>query len=165
MLLVSLLDGKRNATQLRDLFLKSTGAVIELPVILDLVKALDDAGYLETEATAKRRAKALEAFKLSPKRPAVFAGPAYPAEPLLLGGALGKYFDDEKGPKKAKADEPAKAPALGLVAPHIDFGRGGPAYAWAYQALSERRPPDVVVALGVAHASPDSPWVLTPKSY
>ena len=165
MLLVSLLDGKKTASQLRDHFLKATGSVIEVPVILDLVKALDDAHYLETPATGERRRKALEAFKLASKRPAVFAGPSYPAEPLLLGGALGKFFDAEKGPGKAKADEPTREPALGLVAPHIDFGRGGPAYAWAYQALSERRPPDVVVALGVAHVSPDSPWVMTPKSY
>ena len=41
MMLVSLLDGKRTAAQLRDLFLKNTGAVIELPVILELVKALE----------------------------------------------------------------------------------------------------------------------------
>ncbi|MDD5630061.1 MAG: AmmeMemoRadiSam system protein B, partial [Elusimicrobia bacterium] len=54
---------------------------------------------------------------------------------------------------------------LGLVAPHIDFERGGPLYARSYQALSESRPPDAVVALGVAHMSPNSPWVMTPKAF
>ncbi len=165
MMLVSLLDGTRSASQLRDLFMKNTGAVLETAVILDLVGALEGAGYLETPAVAEKRSRALTAFRSSGRRPAVFAGPSYPAEPLALAGALGKFFTAEKGPGKDKAAAGEKAPPVGLVAPHIDFGRGGPAYAWAYQALSERRPPDVIVALGVAHVSPDSPWTFTPKKY
>jgi hypothetical protein len=165
MMLVSLLDGSRTAAQLRDLFLKNTGSVIEVPIILDLVRALEQAGYLETAAVADKRRKTLEAFKGSGRRPAVFAGPSYPADPLALAGELGRFFKDENGPGKDKADD-ARGPApVGLVAPHIDFTRGGPAYAWAYQALSERTPPDVIVALGVAHVSPDSPWTFTPKKY
>ena len=166
MLLASLLDGKRTAAQLRDEFMKNSGgAVIELPVILDLVNALDAAGYLETPAVADKRRKAAEYFRANPKRPAVFAGPSYPAEPLPLAGTLGAFFTAEAGPGKEKSVEPAKRAPLGLVAPHIDFTRGGPAYAWAYQALSERKAPDVIISLGVAHVSPDSPWVFTPKSY
>jgi AmmeMemoRadiSam system protein B len=165
MMLVSLLDGQRTASQLRDLFLKNTGAVIETAVILDLVNALDTAGYLETSAVAEKRNQALAAFRASGRRPAVFAGPSYPAEPLALAGALGKFFTDAQGPGKDKAAEGEKPAPIGLIAPHIDFGRGGPSYAWAYQALSERRPPDVIVALGVAHVSPDSPWTFTPKKY
>ncbi len=166
MLLVSLLDGKRTAAQLRDEFLKqSGGAVIEIAVILDLVQALDDAGYLETPAIAEKRTKAAEFFRANPKRPAVFAGPSYPAEALPLAGHLGRFFTAENGPGTDKCLEPAKRAPLGLIAPHIDFTRGGPAYAWAYQALSERKPPDIVIALGVAHVSPDSPWVFTHKSY
>ncbi len=165
MMLVSLLDGRRTASELRDLFLKNTGSVIETAIILDLVQALDEAGYLETPAVAEKRRQALEAFRGSGKRPAVFAGPSYPAEPLALAGTLGKFFSAEKGPGKERAIDGLGASPVGLVAPHIDFGRGGAAYAWAYQALSERRPPDVIVALGVAHVSPDSPWVFTPKTY
>jgi AmmeMemoRadiSam system protein B len=52
-----------------------------------------------------------------------------------------------------------------LAAPHIDFARGGQIYAAAYGELARRRPPDVVVALGVAHHSPRSPWVTTRKAY
>jgi AmmeMemoRadiSam system protein B len=165
MMLVSLLDGKRTAAQVRDLFLKSTGSAIELPVILDLARALEDAGYLETPAVAGRRRALLEAFKASGRRPALFAGPSYPAEPLALAGALGGFFKAEGGPGKDKAEGALAPSPTGLVSPHIDFARGGPAYAWAYQALSERTPPDVIVALGVAHVSPDSPWTFTPKSY
>jgi AmmeMemoRadiSam system protein B len=165
MLLASLLDGARTASQLRDEFLKNSGVVIETAAILDLVNALDAAGYLETPPVAGRRREAAERFRGNPKRPAVFAGPSYPAEPLLLAGRLGSFFSADAGPGKEKSNEPLRPAPVGLIAPHIDFTRGGPAYAWAYQALSERRPPDVVVALGVAHVSPDSPWIFTPKTY
>ncbi|MEK7390045.1 MAG: AmmeMemoRadiSam system protein B [Elusimicrobiota bacterium] len=165
MMLVSLLDGKRSAEQLRNEFLGRTGAAIELEVVLDLVRALDEAGYLETRGIAEKRNQAIARFKARPSRPAVFAGPSYPCDPLELAGHLGRFFTADKGPLKEPNASPLKSPPLGLICPHIDFSRGGPAYAWAYQALSERRPPDVVVALGVAHISPDSPWTLTPKSY
>ena len=165
MLLASLLDGKRDAAALRDEFNKQTGADLAVEAVLGLVNALDEAGYLETPDAAAKRQKVLEFFRANPKRPAAFAGPSYPADSLVLAGHLGKYFTADKGPGKDKSGEPAKPAPLGLIAPHIDFTRGGPAYAWAYQALSERKPPDIVIALGVAHASPDSPWVFTHKSY
>ncbi|MDD5304389.1 MAG: AmmeMemoRadiSam system protein B, partial [Elusimicrobia bacterium] len=165
MLLASLLDGARTAAQVRDEYFRNSGATLELTVITDLVKALDDAGYLETPAVAEKRKKAFEYFRADPKRPAVFAGPPYPAQPLPLEVVLGKFFSAENGPGKEKKDSPARPAPLGLIAPHIDFTRGGPAYAWAYQALSERKAPDIVIALGVAHVSPDSPWVFTPKSF
>lgn len=165
MMLLSLLDGRRTAAQARDQFQKQVGAEIEVSVLLGLVNALDEAGYLETPAIAEKRRKALEAFKISRKRPARFAGPSYPDQPAALAGTLDGFFSAESGPAKPRASAPGRPAPLGLVAPHIDFTRGGPAYAWAYQALSERRPPDTVIALGVAHVSPDSPWVFTPKSY
>ena len=165
MLLISLLDGRRTAVQLKDEFREQSGAEVEVSVILGLVNALDEAGYLETPATAKKRTDAAEYFKASPKRPAVFAGPSYPADPLPLAARLDSFFTAEKGPGKARAENAARPAPLGLIAPHIDFTRGGPAYAWAYQALADRRPPDTIVALGVAHVSPDSPWVFTPKKY
>ena len=40
---------------------------------------------------------------------------------------------------------------LGLVAPHIDFARGGHCYAWAYSTLPTAPVPDLVVVLGTAH--------------
>ena len=118
-----------------------------------------------TPAVAEKRKKAFEFFRANPKRPAAFAGASYPGEALLLAGELTGFFTAENGPGKEPPLAPSKAAPLGLIAPHIDFTRGGPAYAWAYQALSERKAPDIVIALGVAHASPDSPWVFTPKSY
>lgn len=165
MLLVSFFDGARTAEQVRELFNKSTGADVELSMVHELAKALEEASFLETPAVAELRKKSLEAFRASPRRTAVFAGRSYPAEPATLGKELDDYFMADNGPGKPRAAASSRPAPVGLVAPHIDFDRGGPAYAWAYQALSERNPPDVIVALGVAHSSPDAPWTFTPKKY
>lgn len=163
MLLVSLLDGRRDAAAVAEEFEKATGNAVEDEVVLELAGALDEAGYLETPATAEKRRKARDEFKLGKVRPAVFAGPSYPAEPQALRAAIDGWLD--AGPKRKAASSPSAPAPYALVAPHIDFNRGGPSYAHAYQALSERKAPDVVVALGVAHVSPDSPWTFTPKPY
>ena len=165
MLAASLFDGKRTAAEVSGLFAKATGQFLKQEEVLAMADELDRALLLETEIAAKKRAEILERFRQSPSRKAVFAGVSYPAEPLELGGLLGGFFKHPQGPGQDPAAE-ALAPApLLLVSPHIDFGRGGPSYAWAYQALSQCRPPDLIVALGVAHMSPNAPWTATRKAY
>lgn len=165
MLLASLLDGRRNAAEVRAEFAKVTGQRLKPEEVLGLAEQLDQALLLETPAVAAKRGAVLRAFRESPTRKAAFAGAGYPASPLELSGLLTGFFKDPKGPGKEPPARPLAPAPLGLVSPHIDFSRGGPAYAWAYQALAESRPPDLIVALGVAHRSPDSPWALTRKAY
>jgi len=165
MALAAMLDGRRSASELVGLYAKSTGHFLKAEEVLDLVNRLEQALLLETPEVARRRQVLLREFLESPVRKAVFQGLAYPREPLELSGVLGRFFQDPKGPGKEAASKPLAPPPLGLVSPHIDLNRGGPAYAWAYQALSESSPPDAVVALGVSHMSPNSPWAMTRKSY
>jgi hypothetical protein len=73
-------------------------------------------------------------------------------------------FTAEGGPGGGP-DGRGVADVCGLIAPHIDFHRGGPAYAHAYRALAESAPADVYVVLGVAHSSPPSPFILTDKDF
>jgi MEMO1 family protein len=55
--------------------------------------------------------------------------------------------------------------ARGLVAPHIDFHRGGPAYAWGYRDLAERSDADCFIVFGTCHAGIPDPFALTLKDY
>ncbi len=52
-----------------------------------------------------------------------------------------------------------------IVAPHIDFHRGGPAYAWAYKPLAESAGADLYILLGTSHCGGRSPYILTPKDF
>ena len=162
----SLLDGRNTAAELRSAFAQATGMLLSAAEIHDIVQQLEQAQLLETPEIAAKRRRILDDFLAGPTRKAALQGTSYPADPLELAGLLGGYFRDPKGPGELASDaNPKAAPPIGLVSPHMDFGRGGPAYAWAYRALAQCEPPDLIVALGVAHASPDSPWTLTRKAY
>lgn len=166
MAVASLLDGRRTSEEIAQAFSRETGTMVGAAEILALVKQLDAAGLLETEAAASSRNARLAEFRASPVRKAMFQGRGgYPAAPLELASFMGGFFRDAKGPGRPLPHAPSQPPVAGLISPHIDLSRGGPAYAWAYSALADSPPPDLIVALGVAHVSPNSPWVLTRKAY
>jgi len=55
--------------------------------------------------------------------------------------------------------------ARALIAPHIDFHRGGSTYAWAYREVLERSDADLYVVLGTCHAGMPDPFAVTLKPY
>jgi AmmeMemoRadiSam system protein B len=73
------------------------------------------------------------------------------------------YFTLEGGP--GRIDGFSGGGVSGLIAPHIDFHRGGPAYAWAYRDLAERGEADLFVIFGTCHAGMADPFALTRKDY
>lgn len=159
-----LFDGKRTAQDISDALFAETGQRLPLEVIAGLASELEKSGFLETPAVAQARRKLLRDFEESKTRkPLHLSG--YPAGGLELSAFMGKFFTAPKGPGAPAPGKPAGPGPRGLVAPHIDLLRGGPSYAWAYSELARTPPPDAIVALGVAHASPDSPWTFTRKEY
>ncbi len=164
-LVAMLLNGENSVSDVQAAFSKNTGQLIQPAEIESMVAQLDKAFLLETPALREKRKEVLTGFLNNPVRPMTHVKGVYPDNTLELATMLGKYFQDPKGPGKQMASNSTRQTPLALFAPHIDFARGGPGYAWAYQALSECEPPDLIVALGVAHMSPNSPWVLTKKNY
>jgi AmmeMemoRadiSam system protein B len=73
----------------------------------------------------------------------------------FLDGAKAPVADDDRPGGRAR----------GVLAPHIDFHRGGTTYGRAYRWLQDIPPGACVVVMGVAHAGPSSPYVLTTKGY
>jgi MEMO1 family protein len=166
MAVASLLDGARTGEQIAADLSREMGALLTAATILGVVKQLDAAGLLETESAHARRRARLDDFLKAATRKAMFQGRGgYPSAPLELAAFIGGFFRHAKGPGRPLPETPSQPQAVGLVSPHIDLNRGGPAYAWAYGALADTPAPDVIVALGVAHASPNSPWAFTRKAY
>src|SRR6185436_5209532 len=98
-------------------------------------------------------------FTKLPARPAKFVeGTAAEVKDRLDG-----YFAGDAGAGKIGARR--EEPLSGILAPHIDFNRGGPCYTFAYRELAERCDADLYVILGVAHLSPPNPFVVTSKDY
>ena len=161
--IASCLDGKNEAEDIQRAFASQfDGASVSLEDIARLVATLDEGSLLDSPAFRERMRKVREEYSALPVRPAAFAGKAYPEDAGELARLLDSYFEPP-GPGRGHAPA-GKAPA-GLVSPHIDFTRGGPSYAWAYRELLGREPVDLYVILGVAHAGPSSPFVLSLKDY
>jgi AmmeMemoRadiSam system protein B len=78
---------------------------------------------------------------------------------------LDGFFTPPDGPGPIENERTAKPEVRGVIAPHIDFHRGGPAYAWAYRELAERSGADVFVIFGTCHAGMEHPFALTRKDY
>ncbi len=161
--IVSLFDGEHTLLEIQAIYMRRHGQLLFKERLEEISRALDEHGFLESESFARRR-QAIEAeFKSSPTRPAVHAGSAYAAEPAALRSQIQGFFAHPDGP--ATAADGGQVSPRAIMAPHIDFHRGGPVYAWAYRELAERSDADLFVILGTCHAGMPDPFALTLKDY
>jgi hypothetical protein len=163
--IVALLDGEHSVTDIQEALMRRHGDLVPSDRIAGLVEALDAQGFLDSAGFAARRAEIDASFLASPTRPAAHAGGAYPGEGEEVRRAFDACFAAPTGPG---APDPAarNGPAVrGLIAPHIDFHRGGPGYAWAYRDLAARADADLFVVFGTCHAGMPDPFALTRKDH
>jgi len=115
---------------------------------------------LDSPALITRRRTVADAYRAAPHRVMAHAGTAYPADPAACAVALERYLGSAGRAGRLPAGWPR-----GVLAPHIDFARGGSMYGRAYAPLSGLPAGVCVVVVGVAHAGPAAPYVLTTKGY
>lgn len=164
--IAGLLDGQRTFSEVRSAFAEQTGNQVDEEELRQMLVQLEEADLLETPKVQQKRKEMWATYLAAPVRPMAHHKGGYPEQPNDLDNFLSAFLSDPQGPGKPLPIQPAHTePPFLLVSPHIDFHRGGPAYAWAYQALADGPPPDIMVGLGVAHLSPESPWVFTAKAY
>jgi len=162
----SLLNGRNSASDIKIIFAKHSGAFLSSVEILGIAENLKTAGLLETPEIEARRRQAMKDFLNNPARSCVLKDTMYPSGILELSGFLAKFFAGTGMPAGFPVETPKyRSSPAGIFCPHADFQRAGAVYAQVYGALSEFSPPDVIVALGTAHARPNSPWVMTKKDY
>jgi AmmeMemoRadiSam system protein B len=150
--LASLMDGTRTLAEIQQDFGRQFGEPVALADLQQLIRDLDDRLLLDNDRFRARWKAEIEHFLNSPTRPAAHAGEAYPAEPEALRAHVAALFADPRGPGEPQRGEPPQATGLvGLLCPHIDLNRGGPAFAWAYKRLVEESDADVFVIFGTAH--------------
>ena len=133
--------------------MRACGELVPRSQLESMLEILDEHLFLEGPRADAERARQRAAFLAAPTRPAFLAGRSYDDEPGGLAAALAGHFEAPDGPGPIGA--PRDVRVHGLVAPHIDFTRGGPAYAWAYRALAEARDADCFIVLGTAHSGLD----------
>jgi len=161
---VALFDGEHSIVDIQAELMQRHGELVTREHIEKLIAALDEHGFLDSPAFAERRASIDRAFLDAPSRPASHAGGAYADDPTALRAAMDGFFTSPDGPGAIGIPN-GGPPVRALVAPHIDFHRGGPAYAWAYRDLAERGEADLFVIFGTCHAGMRDPFALTRKDY
>ena len=172
--IVSLIDGGHTVADIQAAVMRRHGQLVERRQIEEIAEALDRQGFLDSPGFADRRAVVDGTFLAAPVRPAAHAGAAYSGEPGELRAMLDGFFAPPDGPGPIDVARPAAPERRGpsaapevraVIAPHIDYHRGGPAYAWAYRELAERSQADLFVILGTCHAGMEHPFALTRKDY
>ena len=163
-LLLALLDGTRTLREIQVDLMRLTGELVMSDQIEGLLRQLDECLFLENERFREALVAAVESYRKSPFRPPILAGNAYPADGQALKAMLDSFFEPPKGPGRPSGrrySQPLKA----VVAPHIDFSRGGATYAWAYKDLAESPPADLFVIFGIAHYPMENLFAATTKDF
>jgi MEMO1 family protein len=160
-------DGRHSFIDIQAAYNQRFGALLMSDELKGFIGMLDQHHYLESERFEKFYKAVLLEFRRLPTRAPAHVGGGYKSDPVELTAQLDSYFLAPKGPGLLSAVNGAtasKAPKA-IVAPHIDFHRGGPAYAWAYKPLADSAGADLYIILGTSHCSGRTPYILTRKDF
>lgn len=162
--LISLFDGTRNVSQIISAYALHSGEELPEWFVEKIINQLDEGLLLDSPRFEQERKAIWREFEDAPSRPAAHAGQSYPAEPTALRRLLSGFFRKaEQLNDQTLTTLSDDAKLSGIVVPHIDFTRGGPVEALAYQQLQESF--DVIVILGIAHCGVRYPFCAAPKDY
>ena len=161
------LDGRQDLRDIQGVFARHfRGTLIREEQVLEVVRCLDEHGFLLNERFEARRREVEEAFRQQETRVSTLAGKGYPADPDTLRRFLDGFFTETGGTIPAEtAPGDGAPPQPCLIVPHIDYPRGGAAYAHGYRSLYGQGRPDTVFVFGVAHAGVPVPFSLTRKHF
>jgi MEMO1 family protein len=157
-------DGRHSFIDIQEIYSKQFGTVLLTDELKRFVDMLDEHYYLVSERFVEYQKSVIEAFCRRPTRAPAHIGGVYPNDVNGLKAQLNGYFNSPDGPGLALTDGRKTAPRA-IVAPHIDFQRGGPAYAWAYKPLLESNGADLYILLGTSHCGGNNPFILTLKDF
>ncbi len=154
------LDGERDLEGIRKALMEHIqGLEIGTEEIEGVVQDLDRHYLLESERLQERRREVEREFRTRTSRPSRFVG----GTGEEVRNQLDAYYAGEAGAGKPEAAVPGGLAAV--MAPHIDFARGGPCYTYAYREIAEKSDADLYVILAVAHLAPPAPFIVTGKDY
>lgn len=157
-------NGRNSLQDIQAHVLRNTGQLISTADLERLVQQLDQAMILEGPTFEAF----LETYRTERTRPAAHAGRSYAATERSLRAQIGQIF---AAPTAAALPAPAAQTPnqshrlRGILAPHIDYQRGGPTYTWAYRELAEQSDAEVFVVFGVAHQYCRNRFALTRKDF
>lgn len=148
--LFDLFDGTRTVVAI------AAAAGLTVEAVAGVVRELDAALLLDGPAFA--------AYVAGPDRRPACVG-VYPADPAAIPAALDALFTAPGGPGlPRRAPPPPPGRLRAVLAPHMDYGRGGVTYGWAFRDLVEQTPARLFVVVATGHST-RARFTLTRKHY
>jgi AmmeMemoRadiSam system protein B len=140
-------DGDHTLPEIQSAAMRQlNGQFVPLETLHNLAARLDDAGFID-----------------GPIRAPSCVG-CYPGEPHKLRRLLDELFTHPDG--AGTPNEPAPDDTLrAALIPHIDYGRGGLTYTWAFREVYERTPAALFVIIGTSHYNRGRRFILTRKHF
>jgi len=157
-------DGQHSFTDVQEAYCKQFGSLLMSDDLKSFVEMLDQHYYLDSERFRDYKNAVVLEFRNQTTRVPAHVGGVYKADPEELKTQLEGFFSAPNGPGLPNSQLAGSTPRA-IVAPHIDFHRGGPAYAWAYKQLAESDGADLYILLGTSHYSGQTPYILTLKNF
>lgn len=147
-------DGK---TSLEEIVNKFSQYGITPSFISEILQILDNALLLDNEKFHEADLRRRKEFHASPIRKAALAGAVYPESKKALQETLDKYLS-------YGASEKTDQNLIALLAPHIDYARGGKCYGITYNRLRPQEH-DLYIILGICHAYSSHAFHLCNKGF
>ncbi len=155
-------DGEHDVPGMVAAFQQHYGIALPEESVDELLDALDGAVMLDNDRAAAAHAAARTEFRSEPYREPALAGPSYPADEKSLWRLLQDYLEEagEIEPRAVDWSGP-----VGLLSPHIDYGRGGEVYAQVWKrAAQAAQEAELVILFGTDHYGSDL-FSLTRQNY
>ena len=162
--IVSHFDGHHSVLDIQAEYMRRFGDFLFTEKIQEIIDQLEENLFLEGERYQEAFGRKEEAFKKATTREAAFAGKSYEEDPERLRDQLEGYFEEPNGPGppcRNGTGEGLKA----VIAPHIDFQRGGSCYAFAHREIGEKCSSSCFIIFGTAHTLMEHPFCLSRKDF
>lgn len=170
LLALQTMDGSNTTTRIRELYSQRFGRDFPAEDMEKLIDVLDKHFFFDNSRFGERKTKVDKAWDLAPTRPLkllsyiVESQDRQKALDDLLLVMNGNY--EKAGYPGGPRNIPRTGDDLaGLIAPHIDYIRGGAAYGAAYAEAAARFAGDMVVILGTNHQDGSKLVSATRKNY
>ncbi|MBI2988335.1 MAG: AmmeMemoRadiSam system protein B [Deltaproteobacteria bacterium] len=162
--ILSHFDGRHSLIDIQEAYSRQFSDILFSEDLNKIVEMLDQHYFLYSGRFLDHQRKIIEDFRRLPTRPSAHAGTVYKEDPQGLRNQLEGYFRSPHGPGQPGPCQTKPAPRA-IVAPHIDFHRGGPSYAWSYKELAESPGADLYILLGTSHCGGENPFTATLKDF
>ncbi len=162
--IVSQFDGKHSILDIQEAYTRKFGDLLLSDKINQIIDVLDENFFLDNDNFVKHKQSLIDEFKKSSIRQASHSGLSYSSNPKELNEYLESLFKLSDAAGEPNPNNHSRKISA-LIAPHIDFHRGGFCYTYAYKELAEAESPDYFLILGIAHSEAKSLFVATKKDF